>query len=85
LSPKNGPLGRRPGSGKDSQNNAEAPLLVTLPPEKLKPETKIFFFDFGYKTCWICRGFEQLSSSIGWRVIRFQSSARNVAHAGLKV
>jgi len=43
LSPKNGPLGRRPGSGKDCQNNAEAPLLVTLPPEKLKPETKIFF------------------------------------------
>jgi len=29
-------------------------------------------------------GFEQLSSSIAWRVIGLQSSARNVAHAGLK-
>jgi len=33
-----------------------------FPPEKLKPQAKIFFFDFDYKTCWICRGFEQLSS-----------------------
>jgi len=26
-------------------------LLVTFPPEKLKPKTKNFFFDFDYKTC----------------------------------
>jgi len=43
LSPKNGPLGRRPGPGKDGQNNAKTPLLVTFNPEKLKPKTKIFF------------------------------------------
>jgi len=43
LSPKNSPLGRRPGPGKDGQNNAKTPLLVTLPPEKLKPKTKFFF------------------------------------------
>jgi len=51
LSPKNGPLGWRPGPGKDGQNNAKTPLLVTFSPEKLKPKTKKFFFDFDYKTC----------------------------------
>jgi len=39
-------LGRRPGLGKDGQNNAKAPLLVTFHPEKLKPKTKKFFFRF---------------------------------------
>jgi len=43
LSPKNGPLGQRPGPGKDGQNNAKTPLLVTFPPENLKPKTKNFF------------------------------------------
>jgi len=43
LSPKNGPLGRRPGPGKDGQNNAKTSLLVTFPPEKLKTKTKFFF------------------------------------------
>jgi len=28
LSPKNGPLVRRPGPGKDGQNNAKTPLLL---------------------------------------------------------
>jgi len=83
LSLKNGPLGRRPGPGKDGQNNPKTPLLVTFPPRKFKPKTKKFFFDFDYKTCWIRRGFEQLSSSIAWRVMGLQSSARKVAHAGL--
>jgi len=67
LSPKKGSLGRCPGPGKDDQNNAKTHLHVTFPPEKLKPKTKNFFFDFDYKTCWIRRGFEQLSSSSGWR------------------
>jgi len=44
LSPKNGPLGQRPGPGKDGQNNTKTPLLVTLPPENLKPKTKNVFF-----------------------------------------
>jgi len=43
LSPKNGPFGWRPGPGKDGQNNAKTSLLVTFPPEKLKPKTKNFF------------------------------------------
>jgi len=66
LIPKNGPLGRRPGPGKDGQNNAKTPLLMMFPPEKLKPKTKNFFLNFDYKTCWIHRGFEQLSSFSGW-------------------
>ena len=28
----------------DGQNNAKTPLLVTFPPEKLKPKTKIYLF-----------------------------------------
>jgi len=46
LRPKNGPLVRRPGPGKDGQNNAKTPQIVTLPPEKLKPKTKTFFLLF---------------------------------------
>jgi len=30
------------------------------------------------------KGFEQLSSSIGWRVMMLQSSVRKLAHAELK-
>jgi len=52
-----------------------------VPPENPPLKLKIFFFDFDYKTCWIHRGFEQLSSSIAWRVIGLQSSARNVVFA----
>jgi len=44
LSPKNVPLVRRPGPGKDGQDNAKTPLLVTFPPEKLKSKTKKIFF-----------------------------------------
>jgi len=61
LSPRNGPLGQRPGPGKNGQNNAKAPLLVTFPPEKLKPQNKKLFFDFDHKTCWIRRGFDLFS------------------------
>jgi len=31
------------GPGKDGKNNTKTPLLVTFPPEKLKPQTKNFF------------------------------------------
>jgi len=40
LSKKNGPLGQRPGPGKDGQHNVKTPLLVTTTPENLKPKTK---------------------------------------------
>jgi len=61
LSPKNVPLGRRPGPGKDGQNNAKTPLLVTLPPEKLKPKTKILF---SILTTRLAESVEGLNSSL---------------------
>jgi len=60
------------------------PYLWRFPQKSSNPKRKILYFDFDYKTCWIRRGFEQLSSSIAWQVIGLQSSARKVAHAGLK-
>jgi len=42
---KNGPLGRRPGLGKDGQNNAKTPLFVTSPPE-IPTENEKRFFQF---------------------------------------
>jgi len=56
----------------------------SVPPENLPPKMKKKNFYFDNKTCWIHGGFEQFSSSIAWRVIGLQSSARNVAFAGLK-
>jgi len=50
LSPRNSPLGQRPGSGKYGQNNAKTPLLVMFPSENLKPKTKKFFFYFDFET-----------------------------------
>jgi len=47
LSPKNGPLVRRPGPGKDGQNNAKTPLLLWRSPQKsshLKRKTNFFRF-----------------------------------------
>jgi len=45
LSPKNGPLGQRPGPDKDGQNNTKTPLIVTFPQKNSNPKQKIFFFD----------------------------------------
>ena len=50
--------------------------LVAFPPENPPSKTKNLFFDFDYKTCWIRRGFQQLSSSIAWRVVGLQISAK---------
>jgi len=76
LSPKNGLLGQRPGPGKDGQNNAKTPLLLTSTPEKF------FFFDFDSKTCWIRRGFEQLSSSSSWRFMVKKRGCQYVGSCG---
>ena len=78
LSHNNGPIGWGPGQGKCSQTVATPTCGV---PHRKR---KNVFFDIDYKTCWIRRGFEQLSSSIAWRVIGLQSSAWNVVFAGLK-
>jgi len=36
-------LGQRPGPGKDGQNNAKTPLLVTFPPENQTQNEKNVF------------------------------------------
>jgi len=62
LSPKNGPLGQRPGPGKDGQNNTKTPLLVMLTPEKLKQKAKKFFSSI--LTTRLAESVESLNSSL---------------------
>jgi len=71
------------GQAKMAKITQKHPYLWRSSQKSSNPKQKIFFC-FDYKTCWIRRGFEQLSSSNAWRVRGLQSSARKVAHAGLK-
>ena len=80
LSQKNGSMGWDPGPAKISKT----PQLVAAPQRTLHRKQKTFVFDFDYKTCWIRRGFEQLSNSIAWRVLGLQSSAKKRSRAGPK-
>jgi len=79
-----GLLDWRPGPGKVGHKNAKTPPLMMCPPENPKPKTKKFFINLNQMTCWIRRWFEQLSSSIGWRVTALQTCAKILAGAGLK-
>jgi len=72
------------GQAKMAKITQKHPYLWRSPQKSSNPKRKILFFDFDYKTCWIRRGFEQLSCSIAWRDIGLQSSARKVVHVGLK-
>jgi len=66
LSPKIGPLGQHPVPGKDGQNNTKTPLLVTFPPENLKPKTKTFFFSMSTRR--LAEFVESLNSSLALAV-----------------
>jgi len=44
-------------------------LFVTSPRKTPRSKQIIFFFNRTWKTCRICKGFGQLSSYRGWRVI----------------
>jgi len=83
FEPKEWGNGLGPRAGQRWPTFPKHVLFVTSPPENSRPKQKIVFFDFDYKTSWIRRGFEQLSSSIAWRVIGLQNSW-NVVFAGLK-
>ena len=74
LSQKNGSLHWRPGPGKVGQKRRNMPSLLRHQQKKNKPKTKKILLHLNWKTCWIRRWFEQLSSSIGWRVIALQKS-----------
>jgi len=57
------------GQAKMAKTTQKHPYLWRSPQKSSNQQRKFFFFDFDYKTCWICREFEQLYSSIAWRVI----------------
>jgi len=44
LSPKNGPLGQRPGPGEDGQKKQKHPYLWHSPQKTSNPNRKTFFF-----------------------------------------
>jgi len=60
LSPKNGPLGQRPGPGKDGQNNAKKTYLLRSP-QKTNPKRKMFFL---MSTRRLAESVEGLNSSL---------------------
>jgi len=61
---KIGSLAWRPGPDKIRQKGKNAPLVMSLDRKRKK-----CFFNLNQKICWIRRAFEQLSSSLGWRVM----------------
>jgi len=71
------------GQAKMAKKTQKHLYLWRSPQKSSNPKRNNYFFDFDYKTCWIRRGFEQLSSSVACPVIGLQSSARKVAHRGL--
>jgi len=64
------------GQAKMAKITQKHPYLWWSPQKSSNPKQKNFFFNFDYKTCWIRRQ--------AWQVVGLQSSARKVAHAGLK-
>jgi len=71
LSQKVDPFGQDPGPDKVGQKTKTA-LFMTSATKKQNPKlTKVF--DLIYQTCRILRGFEQLTSSIAWRVMTYQT------------
>ena len=78
-----GPLDWRPGPFKVGQKNKNTPNLRASPRRTPHPNQKNFF-NRTKKTCRIRRGFEQLSSHSGWRVITKQPRANLLARAVVK-
>jgi len=59
--------------------NPKTPPLCELLPGEPQPQIKKCFFNRTKKTCRIRRGFEQLSSYSGWRVVAKKVPATTVA------
>jgi len=66
------------GPGNLGQNGLKPTPLMTSPTKKRNPKLSNFF-NANYKTCRIFWGFEKLSSTIGWRIVKFQSVAKIAA------
>ena len=75
-----GQLDWRPGPVKVGKKNKNTPTLRAPPRRTPHPNQKIFFIRTK-KTCCIRRGFEQLSSYSGWRVITKKVTAHLLARA----
>jgi len=83
LSQNFGPLHWRPGPIKVAQKTKNIPICEPLPGEPLT-QIKFFVFNRTKKTCHIRRGFEQLSSYSGWRVITKKPRVNLLARAVVK-
>jgi len=73
----------RPGSVKFGQKTENTPTLRARARRTPHPNQKIFL-NRTKKTCCIRRGFEQLSSYSGWRVITKKARANLLARAVVK-
>jgi len=72
ISQKYGSLGWRPGPGKFAKNAKTCPQCdVTFRKPQIQNEKNLF--NLQLKTCWIYRGFEQLSTSISLRIMALQT------------
>jgi len=83
LSQNFGPLDWRPKPVKIGQKTQNTPTLRASTRRTPQPNQK-FFFNRTKKTCRIHRGFEQLSSYSGWRVITKKPRANLLARAIVK-
>jgi len=83
LSQNFGPLDWRPRPVKVGQKNKNTPTLRTSP-RRTPHQNQKLFLNRTKKTCCIRRGFEQLSSYSGWRVITKKTRANLLARAVIK-
>jgi len=83
LSQNFGPLDWRPGPVKVGQKTQNTPTLRASPKRTPHPNQNIFLNRIK-KTCRIRRGFEQLSSYSGWRVIVKKTRANLLASSVVK-
>jgi len=80
-------LGWHPGPDKIRQNGKNAPIVMSST-GFTRPQKKKMFFQSHQKTCSVRTGFEQLSSSIGWRVwivMKLKSLVKKLAAMDVKV
>jgi len=72
------------GQEKTAKITQKHPYLWRSPRKPQTQNEKRFFFNVNYKTCWIRKGFEQLSSSSGWRFMAKKGCANMLARAVVK-
>jgi len=71
------------GQAKMAKKSKSTPTCDVSPRKPQSQNEKIYFY-FDSKTCWIRRGFEQLSSSSGWRFKAKKGGANMLARVVVK-